>query len=304
MLNKNQKKKYRKYRDSIDDDNNSESEYENGNIDLIINKLENKLNTGNINSGNADVILKIPHKNDETIRSSKISEGIIKNIPQLLENTNIKEKDNELSQENCENSMENGMKISNNSTIDIDVNININNNLEKNLKKIENKSDLILSTTTNNSYRNTDMYNSNILSRNKLKNINENNLSKLSIHLDNSKYFLSKRNLGLISLNKHNVKDSKDNNNNGNKKENEKKENGKKKEKKRVRIRNNNVIMNKNNKITYGYKFRLFWNDFCDERTWRRRCRNCNIVTIIRDVFITVIIVSALAFYATIFIVG
>ena len=32
MLNKNQKKKYRKYRDSIDDDNNSESEYENGNI--------------------------------------------------------------------------------------------------------------------------------------------------------------------------------------------------------------------------------------------------------------------------------
>jgi hypothetical protein len=42
-------------------------------------------------------------------------------------------------------------------------------------------------------------------------------LSKLSVHLDNSKYFLGKRNLWLISLNKYNIKD---NNNNGNKKEN------------------------------------------------------------------------------------
>ena len=117
-------------------------------------------------------------------------------------------------------------------------------------------------------------------------------MSKLSIHFDNSKYFLGKRN-GLISLNKYNVKDSKDNNNNRNKKE-----------KKRVRIRNNNVIMNKKYKISYVYKIKLFWNDFCDERTWRRRCRNCNIVTIIRDVFITVIIASALAFYAKIFIIG
>ena len=298
MLNKNQKKKYRKYRDSIDDDNNTESEHENGNIDLIINKLENKLNTGNINSGNADVILKIPHKNDETRRSSKINEGLIKNIPQLLENKNIKEKDNEISQENCENSMENGIKISNNSTIDIDVNININNNLKENLEKNENKSDLILSTTTNNSYRNTDMYNNNILSRNKLTNINENNLSKLSVHLDNSKYFLGKRNLWLISLNKYNIKD---NNNNGNKKEND--INEEKKEEKRVRIKNNNLIMNKK-KISFGYKFKLFWNDFFDERTWRRRCRNFNIIAVIRDIFITIIIVSSLAFYATIFLVG
>ena len=275
MLNKNQKKKYRKYRDSIDDDNNTESEHENGNIDLIINKLENKLNTGNINSGNADVILKIPQKNEETRRSSKVSEGIIKNIPHLLENKNIKEKDNEISQENCENSMENGIKISNNSMIDIDVNININNNLKENLEKNENKSDLILSTTTNNSYRNTDMYNNNILSRNKLTNINENNLSKLSVHLDNSKYFLGKRNLGLISLNKYNVKNSKDNNNNGNKKE--KGINEEKKEEKSLRIRNNNLIMNKKKK-SFGYKFKLFWNDFFDERTWRRRCRNFNIV--------------------------
>ena len=298
MLNKNKKKKYRHYRDSIDDDNNTESEHENGNIDLIINKLENKLNTGNINSGNADVILKIPHKNDENIRSSKISEGII------LENKNIKEKekDNEISQENCENSMENGIKISNNSMIDIDVNININNNLKENLEKNENKSDLILSTTTNNSYRNTDMYNNNILSKNKLTNINENNLSKLSVHLDNSKYFLGKRNLGLISLNKYNVKNSKDNNNNGNKKE--KGINEEKKEEKRVRIRNKNLIMNKKKKISFGYKFKLFWNDFFDKRAWRRRCRNFNIVELIRDIFITIIIVSSLAFYATIFLVG
>ena len=298
MSNKNKKKKYRHYRDSIDDDNNTESEHENGNIDLIINKLENKLNIGNINSGNADVILKIPQKNEDTRRSSKISEGIIKEIPKLIENKNIKEKDKELSQENCESSLENGMKIPNNSMIDID--INVNNNLKENLEKNENKSDLILS--TNNSYRNTDM-NNNILSRNKLTNINENNLSKLSIHLDNSKYFLGKRNLGLISLNKNKVKDSKDNNEN--KKENGiKEEKEEKEEKKRERIRNFNLIMYKKKKISYGYKFKLFWNNLFNERVWRRRCRNCNIVGIIRDIFITIIIVSAIAFYATIFFFG
>ena len=61
--------------------------------------------------------------------------------------------------------------------------------------------------------------------------------------------------------------------------------------------------MNKK-KISFGYKFKLFWNDFFDERTWRRRCRNFNIIAVIRDIFITIIIVSALAFYAIIFFVG
>ena len=188
------------------------------------------------------------------------------------------------------------MKISNNSTIDIY--INVNNNLKENLEKNENKSDLILS--TNNSYRNTDM-NNNILSRNKLTNINENNLSKLSIHFDNSKYFLGKKNLGLISLNKNKVKDSKDNNEN--KKEYDIKEE-KKEKKEKIKMKKFNLIMNKYNKISYGYKFKLFWNDFFDKRAWRRRCRNCNIVGIIRDIFIAIIIVSAIAFYATIFFVG
>jgi len=84
MLNKNKKKKYLHYTDSIDDDNGTESEYKKGNIDLIINKLENKLSTGNINSSNAEAILKIPQKNEETRSSSKISEGIIENISKLL----------------------------------------------------------------------------------------------------------------------------------------------------------------------------------------------------------------------------
>ena len=61
--------------------------------------------------------------------------------------------------------------------------------------------------------------------------------------------------------------------------------------------------MNKK-KISFGYKFKLFCNDFFDERTWRRRCRNFNIVELIRDIFITIIIVSSLALYATIVLVG
>ena len=59
-------------------------------------------------------------------------------------------------------------------------------------------------------------------------------------------------------------------------------------------MRKFNLIMNKYNKISYGYKFKLFWNDFFDKRAWRRRCRNCNIVGIIRDIFIAIIIVLLL----------
>ena len=308
MFNKSHKKKYLRYTDSVDDDNNSEeSENEKGNIDLIINKLEKKVNTGNIHSGNADVILKMTSQNQDTARTTKNNDSLINNISNLIPK-NIQEKDNDLSQDIGNsiisvNSMPKTIKKSTKSLIDVD--ISLNNDLKEDLEMQENnggnKFNVILSTNNSNSNFNNNINNNNLLSRNKILNVNEKStLSTLSQHLDNSKYFLNKKNNGLIT----NAKNEK-----------EKKEKNDKKEdinvklsinEKDAKIKDKKIKRNKNMaKINIKkYKFKLFWIDCCDKTRWRRRCRNCNIITIIRDIFITIIIVSALAFYATIFIIG
>ena len=307
MFGRDHKKKYLRYTDSVDDDNNSEeSENGKGNIDLIINKLEKKVNTGNINSGNQDVILKMISKNQDITRTTKNNDSLLNNISNLLPK-NIKEKDNEVSQDIGSsiisvNSIAKGIKKPSKTMIDVD--ISLNNDLKDELEMQENnegnKQNLILS--TNNSNANS---NNNILSRNKIINIGEtNNLSTLSTHLDNSRFFLNKKNNGLITATKM-EKENKDKNdkdinvklaiNEDKKIEKDKEIKNKKDKNKKINKKNNIVTKNRNNSI-FDY--------CCDKRAWRIRRRNCNFITILRDIFITIIIVSALAFYATIFIVG
>ena len=309
MFSKDHKKKYLRYTDSADDDNNSEeSDNGRGNIDLIVNKLENKVSTGNINSGNADVILKMFSNNQELIRTTKNNDSFINNISNLLPK-NIKEKDSEISQDIGNsiisvNSIPKGIKISPKPMIDVD--ISLNNDLKDELENQENKEgnnkfNIILS--TNNSNTNS---NNNILSRNKILNIGDtNNLSTLSTHMDNSKYFLNKKSNGLITATKMGVekkdKDEKDLNLkmsiDDNKIDNKEKDVKDKKD-------NNKKINKKNNaKRVNRIKYNSF-NGCCDKKSWRKKRRNCNCITILRDIFITIIVVSALAFYATIFIVG
>ena len=311
MFNKSHKKKYLRYTDSVDDDNNSEeSENEKGNIDLIINKLEKKVNTGNIHSGNADVILKMTSQNQDTARTTKNNDSLINNISNLIPN-NIQEKDNELSQEIGNsiisvNSIPKAIKKSTKSLIDVD--INLNNDLKEDLEKEENnggnKFNVILSTNNSNSNFNNNINSNsnNLLSRNKILN-EKSTLCTLSQHLDNSKYFLNKKNNGLIT-NAKNEKEKNEKNDKNDKKEdinvklsiNEKEE----------KIKDKKIKKNKNTKKINikKYRFKLFLSDCCDKTRRRRRWRNCNVITIIRDIFITIIIVSALAFYATIFIMG
>ena len=317
MFNKSHKKKYLRYTDSVDDDNNSEeSENGKGNIDLIINKLEKKVNTGNIHSGNADVILKMTSQNQDTARTTKNNDSLINNISNLLPN-NIQEKDNDLSQDigNSIISVKSNPKTIKKSTKSlIDVDISLNNDLKEDLEMQENnggnKFNVILSTNNSNSnFNNNFNFNinsnsNNLLSRNKILDVNEkSSLSTLSQHLDNSKYFLNKKNNGLIT----NAKNEKEKNDKNDK--NEKKEDINAKlsiNEKDEKIKDKKIKKNKNiKKINKNkYRFKLFWCDCCDKTRWRRRRRNCNIITIIRDIFITIIIVSALAFYATIFIMG
>ena len=305
MFSKDHKKKYLRYTDSVDDDNNSEeSENGKGNIDLIINKLEKKVNTGNINSGNQEVILKMISKNQDITRTTKNNDSFLNNISNLLPK-NIKEKDNEASQDVGSSviSVNSIMKeIKKPSKPMIDVDISLNNDLKDELEMQENneciKQNLIIS--TNNSNVNS---NNNILSRNKIINVGEtNNLSTLSTHLDNSRFFLNKKNNGLITATKM-EKENKEKNDKDLKaklvvnedKKNEKDKKMKNKKEKKIIKENNIKIKNRYNSI---------FNNCCDKRSWRIRNRNCNFITILRDIFITIIIVSALAFYATIFIVG
>ena len=89
MFNNIYKNKYLRYTnsDSADDENDNditESENNSRNIDLIVNKLENKLNENNN--------MKMTSQNQETTRTSKMNESNINNFPNLIQkNIRIKE---------------------------------------------------------------------------------------------------------------------------------------------------------------------------------------------------------------------
>ena len=300
MFNRNHKKKYLRYVESADDDDNHESDSGRGNIDLIITKLQKQVNPGNIHSGNADVILKMCLNNQDS--SSKKDGSFTNNLSDIL-NRNIKEKNEDVSQDIGNsvisvNSIQKGIKIQPKPMIDID--ISLNDNLKDELDLQEKNSNYILS--TNNS-------NNKILSRNKIieGEINLNTLS--SAYLDNSKYFLNKKSTGMLtSISKtvnggEKLKDFK--NKNDNDKDNNKniEENQKKEEKEKVKTKNlpktnNNRIIKKNNKFYNFFKCNTY-----NKREWRRRrrCRDFNIITCIRNIFISIIIISAVSFYGIIF---
>ena len=314
MFNKEDKKKYLRFTDSVEDNNNRlENELGRRNIDLIINKLERKVNTGNINSGNADVILKILSQNQETTRTTKNNDSLMNNLSNLLANNNIVEKDNEVSQElannaNQQNPNKKEIKISPKAMIDID--IDLNNNLKDELEVREtNKFNIILSTSNSHSNMSTK---NNILSRNKLENkidnsinnSNNNNLSTLSAHFDNSRYFLNKKGSGLIpakKIDKKSVQNNEKENDKGNNMSLKFSINNDKKDMKKNLVteqQNKDLnLVNKNNKCKIITK--------CIQKiNYRNRYRSCNIMNILRNIFIGLIIITALAFYATIFIIG
>ena len=301
MFNRNHKNKYLRYVESADEDDNNESDSGRGNIDLIITKLQKQVNPGNIHSGNADVILKMCMNNQDS--SSKKEGSFINNISDML-NRNIKEKNEDVSQDIGNsvisvNSVQKGIKIQAKPMIDID--ISLNDNLKDELDLQEKNSNYVLSTSNSNNK---------ILSRNKIIE-GEVNLNTLSTaYLDNSKYFLNKRSPGMLtSISKtanggETLKAFKnDNNNNDNDKKIKEKQ--KKEEKEKVNAKKlpktNNRIIKKNNKF-----YNFFKCNSCHRREWRRRrrCRDFNIITCIRNIFISIIVISAVLFYGIIFFMG
>ena len=233
--------------------------------------------------------------------SSKKDGSFINNISDML-NRNIKEKNEDVSQDIGNsvisvNSVQKGIKIQAKPMIDID--ISLNDNLKDELDLQEKNSNYVLSTSNSNNK---------ILSRNKIieGEINLNTLS--SAYLDNSKYFLNKKSAGMLtSISKtlnggEKLKDFKNKNDNDNGKKKEENQKKEEKEKEKIKTKNlpktNNKIIKKNNKFYNFFKCNTY-----NKREWRRRrrCRDFNIITCIRNIFISIIIISAVSFYGIIF---
>lgn len=295
MYSKDHKKKYLKFHDIIDEDSiNSESEKRRKNFDLIITTLQSKINPDNIYNANNEVKLKID--NQESTRTSKNDDPQMNNFSNLP-NKNIREKEDDISQDFASSQISENFKsqdISSNSKIDAEINLNneIKNDLEiseHTNNTNENKCNIILSTACNN------LNKKNILSRNKI--LNNNGIKTNSSYFDNSRYFLNKKTYDLIPSNKI-YKERNHINKNLDKEKKYEEDNNKvkfekeNKDKKKYIINAvniNNVPNSVNNK------------KFHKKRGWRKRCRRENYITLCRDIFIIFIVVSAISFYATIF---
>ena len=200
MFNNIYKNKYLRYTnsDSADDENDNditESENNSRNIDLIVNKLENKLNENNN--------MKMTSQNQETTRTSKMNESNINNFPNLIQkNIRIKEYETSLDIGDSIYSVNSLPKNKiGKSLIDVDISLNSNNlkEIEKEKEKEEkdnkNNKDLIKIINESNNKNN-------YISRNKILNTGNSSLNTLSTQFDNSKYFLTKTNANLILSNK------------------------------------------------------------------------------------------------------
>ena len=312
MFNNIYNNKYLRYTnsDSADDENDNditESENNSRNIDLIVNKLENKLNENNN--------VKMTSQNQETTRTSKLNESGLNNFPNLIQK-NIKIKENDTSIEigdslYSNNSLPKSYKMGK-SFIDVDISLN-SNNLKELQKEEKDKNDnknmnLIQIINTHNDINSKNLNlnennKNNFISRNKILNTGTSSLNTLSTQFDNSKYFLTKTNGNLILSNKF-KKNSIENKNNNDKENNinmnlklslneNKNKNNKDKEISSKNKNNSNIANIKNNKLSEKFK--------CNNKR-RKIKRKCNFITILRNIFLTIIILSAIGFYVVVFI--
>ena len=288
MFNNIYKNKYLRYTnsDSADDENDNditESENNSRNIDLIVNKLENKLNENNN--------MKMTSQNQETTRTSKMNESNINNFPNLIQkNIRIKEYETSLDIGDSIYSVNSLPKNKiGKSLIDVDISLNSNNlkEIEKEKEKEENynknNKDLIKIINESNNKNN-------YITRNKILNTGNSSLNTLSTQFDNSKYFLTKTNANLILSNKikKNPNENKNNINMNLKLTINEESNNKVKEIGTNNKNNSNMKNKKENKTKNKIKI--------------TQKRKCNFIAILRNIFLTIIISSAIGFYVVVFI--
>ena len=298
MTNKDNKKKSIYHSNTID--NYDETEDSRNNATKTISKVAKKINNEKNNSGNIDEILQVDKELD------KIKKNGSGNISKL--NSHIK--DLESSQENKKSliSVASISKDNNTPSKDISVERSLDSDLKKKLEKQEKKNVLI------GNHSKTDF-----LKIFKNFETKDPNSSSLSAHLDNSKYFLNKQNdKKIIPVEKTSLgeKDSKKLRNNFTLSENKNKGKNNNIESQKNKSRNkqptakvvNSSIDNINKTMSTLYKEKCLFGFDCscdfeitNRRKWRRRLRNCNIITLARDIFITLVVISAVGLYITIF---
>ena len=290
MFNSIYKNKYLRYTnsDSADDENDNditESENNSRNIDLIVNKLENKLNENNN--------MKMTSQNQETTRTSKMNESNINNFPNLIQkNIRIKEYETSLDIGDSIYSVNSLPKNKiGKSLIDVDISLNSNNlkeiekekEKEKEEKDNKNNKDLIKIINESNNKNN-------YITRNKILNTGNSSLNTLSTQFDNSKYFLTKTNANLILSNKIKKNPNENKNNiNMNLKLTINEESNNKVKEIGTNNKNNSNKKNKNENRTRK-KIKI------------KKKRKCNFIAILRNIFLTIIISSAIGFYVVVFI--
>lgn len=298
MNNKNTKNKYQQLTEDKDFDGDIEEEYEldEQNIYKIENRLESKLNN----------IKKIPKNNQKLKTNNHInkSKSQIKKINSSLSkkiNKNIKEK--EYIETNISNSIisDNSLPKSiksnsiNNPHI-MSLEININNEMKNKINKIENsniklkeKKDNIFDITYNNT-NSSQLDNSEFL-LNKLKSNKLLQELKLKESIKNKFRYYGKESSNDTNNNDivFNISDNKNDlkeqlNKSGNKKK--------------------NIIIN-NLKVKPKYSFKcecmFYCRNFCRRKRIRHRNRRLNIINIIRNIFVGLVIFSAIGFYSIIF---
>lgn len=312
MKKKHSKWKYEQFEDDkdFDGDIEEEIEVEEDNIDKIANKLQSKSSYKKQHSKKNKIKYHKKH-----LSNSKMGKKINNDSTNIIVNKNIKEKDyiesnisnnviSEISNPKTQKSYNNPNPISLEISINSEMKKNLNDKSNNNISPINQKPNVLMSqniknifdTINNNTTNSFQLDNSEFL-LNKLKGNKLLQEMKLKQNVKNKFSYYGKENNKSIDANENNnrgvVFNIIDNKNNMNEKLNKSSDNKKTKNKKRSYL--NRRINNFYIRYVFNCNFRCYCKKLC------RRNLRFNAINLIRNIFIFVVIFSAIGFYSIIF---
>ena len=312
MRKKHSKWEYEQFEDDkdFDGDIEEEIEVEEDNIDKIAKKLESKSSFTKHHSNKNKIKYHKKH-----LSKSKMTKKIINDSTNLNVNKNIKEKDyiesdisNSVISDISNHKTQKSYNIPNPISLEININSEMKKNLNgnnNNISPINPKPNVLISqniknifdTLNNNNTTNSFQLDNSKFLLNKLKGNKLLQEMKLKQNVKNKFSYYGKENNKSIDANENNnraiVFNIIDNKNNMNEKLNKSNNKNKKITKKRSYL--NRRINNFYFRYVFNFNFRCYCKKFC------RRNTSFNSINLIRNVFIFLVIFSAIGFYSIIF---
>jgi hypothetical protein len=309
MKKKHSKWEYEQFEDDLvfDGDNEEEIEVEEDNIDKIAKKLESKSSFTKHHSNKNKIKYHKKH-----LSKSKMTKKIINDSTNLNVNKNIKEKDyieSDISNSVISDISNHKTQKSYNIPNPISLEININSEMKKNLNGNNNispnpKPNVLISQNINNIFdtlndktKNSFQLDNSKFLLNKLKGNKLLQEMKLKQNVKNKFSYYGKENNKSIDANENNnraiVFNIIDNKNNMNEQLN--KPNNKNKKIKKKRSYLNRRINNFYFRYVFNFNFRCYCKKCC------RRNTRFNSINLIRNIFIFLVVFSAIGFYSIIF---